>query len=222
MKRPRGFSAESESGRGPGLASLRSDLNWSRLIGSATSAPRPALFLDRDGVVVVERHYLSDPAGVELIPGAAATIRTARSDGAAVVVVTNQSGIGRGYFDWSAYAAVEERMLELLAGEGASLDMILACPFHPAGRPPYARDDAWRKPRAGMLLEAQTALNLDLDRSLLVGDRASDVEAARNAGLRRSAITLTGYGADEVAAAMRLARTDFEVLSAGSIADVRV
>ena len=202
----------------PGL--VRADHVWVRTLGVRSHNHRPALFLDRDGVIIVERHYLSRPDDVALIDGAAATIAAARAHGVAVVIVTNQSGIGRGKFGWPDYRACEDRMLAILAHGGATVDMILACPHHPSGaRPPYDVDHPWRKPSPGMLLAARDQLNLDLAMSNLVGDKASDIEAARAAGLPRAVHVATGHGRDERAAALALSRPGFDVIAVPSIAD---
>ncbi|RUY85510.1 HAD-IIIA family hydrolase, partial [Mesorhizobium sp. M7A.F.Ca.CA.003.01.2.1] len=101
-----------------------------------------------------------------------------------VIVVTNQSGIARGYFGWSDFAAVNGRVLELLRADNAFVDMVLACAYHEAGSGPLAAaDHPMRKPNPGMLLEAASRLGLDLRRSLIVGDKEADMEAGQRAGL---------------------------------------
>ena len=166
-------------------------------------APRPALFLDRDGVVAVERHFLRRVEDVALIDGAAAAIAAANRAGLPVVLVSNQSGIARGLLGWAEFAAVQREILARLAAAGARLDLVLACPFHP--------DHPWRKPNPGMLLEAARRLPIDLARSLLVGDKADDLRAGRAAGLRQGAHVLTGHGRAERDAAAALAGPGFAV-----------
>lgn len=213
--------AHRDRGYDEGLAYLRDDMNWMRVFSEPRVDLTPALFLDRDGVIIEERGYLSSHDGVTLIDGAAERIAERRSAGQAVVVITNQSGIGRGLLDWGAYRRIEDRMLELLAAAGATVDLILACPFHPdGGRPPYNRDDAWRKPAAGMLFQARDQLNLDLARSQLVGDRSSDIEAAKTAGIPKAFHVATGHGKRERQAALALSGPDFEVFELASIADL--
>jgi D-glycero-D-manno-heptose 1,7-bisphosphate phosphatase len=115
-----------------------------------------------------------------MLPAIAAANRV----GIPVVVVTNQSGIARGYFGWSAFAAVNGRVLELLGDQGVSVDMVLACAYHEAGVGPLAvADHPMRKPNPGMLIEAGKRLDLDLQRSLIVGDKLADMQAGRRAGL---------------------------------------
>ncbi len=188
---------------------------------------RAALFLDRDGVLVEEVHYLHRPEDVRLVPGAAAVVGAAKARGWAVVLVTNQAGIGRGYYGWSAFAATQAAIYAALAAEGApaggGFDLVLACPHHPEGQPPYRHaDPPCRKPNPGMLREALERLALDPAASLMVGDRAIDLQAARAAGLRRGLIVATGHGADarEQAAALALAAADFRVDQIPSIAAV--
>jgi D-glycero-D-manno-heptose 1,7-bisphosphate phosphatase len=172
----------------------------------------PALFLDRDGVVVEETEYLCRVADVAVIQGAAATIAMANRLRVPVVLVTNQAGIAHGYYGWEHFAAVQARMDSLLARSGARIDAVYACPFHPQGRGIYghpAHPD--RKPEPGMLLRAATDLTLDLKRSWLIGDKASDIEAAKRAGLAGSVHVLTGHGHSERTRAMRCVATGFEV-----------
>ena len=155
----------------------------------------PGLFLDRDGVLIEDRDYVGDPEDVHLVPGVAGVLTAFRNAGWRTVVITNQSGIGRGYFGWDAFRAVNDRMIALLADEGATIDAGLACPFHPDATGPYrAPDHPMRKPNPGMLLLAAEALAIDLSRSVVVGDRFRDIEAGRRAGLRRGYLALTGYG----------------------------
>jgi histidinol-phosphate phosphatase family protein len=139
---------------------------------------RAALFLDRDGTVIADAHYLADPAGVRLLPGAAAAIRRANESGVPVVIVTNQSGIGRGMITQGQYEAVRDRMTELLARHGASVDATHHCPHWPAIHGPCE----CRKPGLGMYREAASALGLDLAQSAYVGDRWRDVQPALETG----------------------------------------
>jgi D-glycero-D-manno-heptose 1,7-bisphosphate phosphatase len=144
------------------------------------SPGRPAVFLDRDGTLIHDRHHLADPAGVELLPGAGQALARLNQAGFAVVLVTNQSGIGRGRFTEADYHAVQTRLRELLAAEGARLDAEYHCPLAPEEPDPEAR----RKPGAGMFLQAVREQGLDPARSWLVGDRARDVAAAASLGAR--------------------------------------
>jgi D-glycero-D-manno-heptose 1,7-bisphosphate phosphatase len=149
--------------------------------------PRRAAFLDRDGTIIVDRHYPADPTAVELLPRAAEAIRLFNEAGLVVVVVTNQSGIGRGYFDEAAFRAVQARMESLLAAEGARVDAVYHCPHAPGLGPPCE----CRKPAPGLYLRAARELGLALRGSVLVGDRERDVAAARELGAAAYLITPT-------------------------------
>ena len=184
-------------------------------------ASRPALFLDRDGVLVEEVNYLGRAEDVALVPGAADTVRACNGDGIPVVVVTNQSGVGRGYFGWDAFALVEARIRQALAEEGAFLDAVFACAYHETATAPYDRSDhPWRKPGPGMLQAAAEALHLDLARSWIVGDKASDLEAGRAAGLAGGIAVRTGHGPDHAAASVALAAPGFAVRQLPSLAGI--
>ena len=203
---------------------LESDGIWCRTFAAADfggAVSRPALFLDRDGVVVEEVHFLRRPEDVRLVPGAAQVIAEARHQGIAVVLTTNQSGIARGLFGWQAFAAVQSRLEALLAAEEAAFDMVLACPFHPDGEPPYSREHPCRKPQPGMLLRAAERLGLDLGTSWVVGDRARDLEAGRRAGCAGGLHVLTGHGPAERAGAKRLMSPNFEVRVGESLAEAQ-
>jgi len=144
----------------------------------------PALFLDRDGTINIDTDYPSDPAEVELRPPMLPAIAAANEAGIPVVVVTNQSGIARGYFGWNVFAAVNGRVLDLLHDQGVFVDMVLACAYHEAGVGPLGvSDHPMRKPNPGMLIEAGKRLDLDLQRSLIVGDKLADMQAGKRAGL---------------------------------------
>jgi D-glycero-D-manno-heptose 1,7-bisphosphate phosphatase len=139
---------------------------------------RPAVFLDRDGTLIVDRHYLDDPDGVTLLPGAAAAVARLNQAGLAAVLITNQSGIGRGRFTEERYREVHARLVELLAEEGARLDGEYHSPLAPDDPDP----EELRKPGAGMYLRAAAEGGYDLARSFYVGDRIRDVVPAARLG----------------------------------------
>jgi D-glycero-D-manno-heptose 1,7-bisphosphate phosphatase len=144
----------------------------------------PALFLDRDGTVNVDTGYPADPEKIALRPPILPVVRAANHAGLPVVVVTNQSGIARGYFGWEAFAAVNRRILDLLGGQGCTVDLVLACAYHEAGQGALGvKNHPMRKPNPGMILKAAELLEIDLPRSILAGDKTDDMEAARRAGL---------------------------------------
>lgn len=183
-------------------------------------APRPALFLDRDGVIVDETGYLHEPNEVSLISGAAETIAACNSAGVPLFVVTNQSGVGRGYYGWDDFAAVQRKIVALLKERNAFLDCVLACAYHGAAQGAFAvADHPWRKPGPGMLLAAAEVWPVDLTRSWIVGDHASDMAAGIAAGLAGGVHVLTGHGQEERAAAGALGGDGFAVHFADSVAD---
>ena len=139
---------------------------------------RRAVFFDRDGTLIVDRGYLSSPDQVEFPAGALEMLRELQRRGFALVVISNQSGIGRGFISEEEARAVDERFRGLLAGEGISLDGVYYCPHLP--------EDGCdcRKPKPGLLLEAARELDLDLEESYMVGDKISDAEAGDAAHVR--------------------------------------
>lgn len=144
-----------------------------------------AVFLDRDGVVVDDPGYLSDPAALRLLPGVGEAIAALRAAGWRVVLVTNQSGVARGYFSEARLAEIHARLGELLARAGAALDAVYYCPHHPEAEVvAYRRACDCRKPAPGLLQAAARDLGLDLAECWMIGDRAADVAAGRAAGCR--------------------------------------
>lgn len=154
------------------------------------TALRPAVFLDRDGVINVEVSYLGDPAGFQLLPGVTAAIRRLNQAGLPVIVVTNQSGIGRGYYSLDAMTAVHQRMDAELAAACAHVDALYFCPHRPED------GCSCRKPAPGMLIQAAAELGVDLARSVIIGDKFSDLVAGKVVGCR-GVLVLTGHGAEE-------------------------
>ena len=156
---------------------------------------RKACFFDRDGVIIEEADYISDPSLVRLCPFAADAIRAMHDAGRLVIVVSNQSGIARGYFTEADLRAVEARMNELLAEAGVKIDAAYYCFHHKKGIvPEYAIDCDCRKPKPGMLLRAAKDLDIDLAASFMIGDKESDLEAGLNAGCCGVALVRRGHG----------------------------
>jgi D-glycero-D-manno-heptose 1,7-bisphosphate phosphatase len=191
---------------------------WCEVGPGASWAGRPALFLDRDGVIIVDTHYLCRVEDMRMMAGAAAAIGRCNALGIPVVVVTNQAGIGRGYYRWDDFHAVQGVLVAELAASGAHIDGVLACAYHADGREPLkVADHPWRKPNPGMILEAARHMQLDLTRSWIVGDRAHDLAAGAAAGLAGG--TLLAGDDVERQAASRLAGARFVVETAPNLAD---
>ncbi len=206
----------------PKDARIGDDGVWVQIVRDVAANRRiPALFLDRDGVIVEDTIDLCRPEHVRLLPGAAQVIATANRLAVPVVVVTNQSGVGRQVFGWQDFIAVQDRILDELASEGAFIDAVLACPHHPDAKPPYDHPDhPARKPNAEMLVRAAELLPLELARSWIVGDRARDIAAGRNACVEGALYVTAGNDRhpDERAAAIALAEKDrFRVLAGPAI-----
>jgi D-glycero-D-manno-heptose 1,7-bisphosphate phosphatase len=210
-------AVESTAGHG----SFHEDLGiWTRMAARPLAEVRPALFLDRDGVIVEDPGYLSRVADLVLIPGAAELIASANRRGIPVVEITNQAGIGRGYYGWNEFLQVEEALGRELADSGATIDAVFACPYHSDGIPPWAHPaHPARKPLPGMILAAERFLNLDLKRSWIVGDKLDDLLAGYNAGLYGGVHVLTGQGAEHRQLALEWSPNSFEVRFADSIRD---
>lgn len=147
--------------------------------------PRPAAFLDRDGVLIVDSGYPHRPDQLVLIPGAAEAVKRLNDAGYVTVIVTNQSGVARGLFSEATMHAFNALLVERLAEAGARIDAVYACPFHAEAVEDRYRhpDHPDRKPNPGMLLKAIAEHDLDPARSLMIGDQASDMEAARRVGV---------------------------------------
>ena len=159
---------------------------------------RPAVFLDRDGTVIAERGYLGRLDLIELFPGSAEAIRLLGAAGYAVVIVTNQAGIARGFFDEGFVRSAHLRLDAMLRKQGAVVDGYYYCPHHPDGIVDrYRLRCECRKPAPGMVRQAAADLDLDVDRSFVVGDKWLDIGLARNAGAT-GVLVRTGYaGGDE-------------------------
>jgi len=143
--------------------------------------------LDRDGTVIEERPYLSDPAKVRLLPNAAAGLRALRAAGYRLALVTNQSGVGRGYFGMDSVQRVNERMLALLAREGVTIDGLFVCPHAPE------MGCDCRKPGTRLLEAAARRLGADPSRAFVIGDKACDIDMGRRAGAT-ALLVRTGWG----------------------------
>jgi D-glycero-D-manno-heptose 1,7-bisphosphate phosphatase len=184
---------------------------WSDVV-NGDCAGKAAIFLDRDGVIVEEVNYLGRVEDMRPLPDAAKAISHCNSNNIPVVLITNQSGVGRGYFDWTAFQLVQTALSASLAKDGAHLDAVFACAYHGDGMGSYRiADHPWRKPNPGMICAAAERMQLDLRRSWVIGDRADDLAAGRRAGLSGGILVTTGHGIGEQTGALALADKQFIV-----------
>jgi histidinol-phosphate phosphatase family protein len=169
-----------------------------------------AVFMDRDGTINEEVSFLSRMEQLQLYPQSGEAIRLINAAGMKAIVVSNQSGIARGYFTEDFVRRVHDRINELLGAEGARIDGFYVCPHHPIhGQGIYKQDCDCRKPKPGMLLQAAREMNIDLARSYMVGDMLRDVQTGKNAGAK-GVLVKTGYG-------VNIVRTDMPAYIAGDI-----
>lgn len=148
---------------------------------------RPALFLDRDGVINVDKHYVHRQEDFEFIDGVFELCAHATREGMALVVVTNQAGIGRGYYTERQFHELTDWMRRQFAAQGVTLDAVYFCPFHPEhGLGRYKAESFDRKPNPGMIVRACRDLQLDPLRSILVGDKPTDIAAGKAAGVGKT------------------------------------
>ena len=145
---------------------------------------RRALFLDRDGVINVDHGYVCRPEEFEFIEGIFSLCRAAQEHGYCLFVVTNQAGIGRGYYNEQEFRAVTDWMCRQFATQRVKIEQVYFCPFHPEhGLGEYRRESEFRKPGPGMILQATREHGIDLATSALIGDKISDIKAGRSAGV---------------------------------------
>ena len=171
-----------------------------------------AAFLDRDGTVIEDVHYLADPDRVAFVPGAFDALRLLAEAGYKLVIVTNQSGIARGLYSAEQYQAVEDRMEEMLAAEGITIHGAFFCPDHPEVTGPCD----CRKPMLGMYRDAERNLGIDLAASVYVGDRLRDVEPGVKLG-GRGVLVKTGFGTGEADHAPSGVEVAADVLAAAQL-----
>jgi len=158
---------------------------------------RPAVFIDRDGTISEEVGYINHPSRFRLFPYSAEAIKILNDNGWLAILITNQAGVARGYFSEDVIISVHDQLKRDLQDGSAQLDAVYYCVHHPSvGEPPYRLDCGCRKPKPGLIVRAAKDFEIDLTASWVAGDRYSDVELARNAGLH-SAFVLSGYGRGE-------------------------
>jgi D-glycero-D-manno-heptose 1,7-bisphosphate phosphatase len=197
---------------------------WAQRVTRADFQGRPAVFLDRDGVIADDVHFLASCKDVRLTFGIGEAIAALNRISVAVVMVTNQSGIARGRFGWAEFSTVQDEMARQLARAGGVIDAAFACGYHEAGEGALGvADHPWRKPRPGMFQEAGKRLRVDFPGSIVIGDRLSDLEAGRAAGVGEGVLVRTGYGLGEserlLDAGERWGATGFRVAVADNAAE---
>lgn len=148
----------------------------------------PAVFFDRDGTLMTEVNYCSDPEKVSVFPGASESLRRLKQAGFKIIIITNQSGIGRGYYTEAQYHEVHKELVRQL-GDGL-LDGTYYCPAAPEEKSPR------RKPLPGMVLEAEKDHGIDLSHSFFVGDKSADIQCGRNCKMLGTILVQTGYGSE--------------------------
>lgn len=157
---------------------------------------RKAVFLDRDGTIIEDVGYLSDICQINILPGAAEAIKLLNDNGYKVIIVTNQAGIARGYFTESRAKEINERLMQLLVGQGSVIERAYYCPHHIDGIiAKYKKECNCRKPNPGMIEQAVKELDIDISSSFMIGDKGSDIEAGRRAGCRTIVV---GGGTDSL------------------------
>lgn len=173
-----------------------------------------AVFLDRDGTINEEVEYLSSLEELNIFPNSFEAIKLINESGMLAVVITNQSGVARGYFDENFVKTVHLRINEILQGKGGYIDRFYYCPHHPVeGRGHYLKSCGCRKPEPGMLIRASEELGIDLSCSYMVGDAAKDIELAERVGAK-GVLVKTGYGKDAVSSGIKPAYIADNILDA--------
>ncbi|MFA5113820.1 MAG: D-glycero-beta-D-manno-heptose 1,7-bisphosphate 7-phosphatase [Candidatus Margulisiibacteriota bacterium] len=158
-----------------------------------------AVFVDRDGTIIEDSGYISTPKEVHFLPGSIEALRQLNQAGFKVIVITNQSGVARGFFSEDMVQTIDKFIHKQVLSGGGHIDAFYYCPHHPEhGVYPYRQECACRKPSPGMIKQAAQDHHLDLGRSFMVGDHSCDVRAGKTAGVR-TVFVLTGHGSREKA-----------------------
>lgn len=159
---------------------------------------RKAVFLDRDGTIIHDANYLDKKENIKLFDGAAEAIKKLNEAGFIVIIITNQSGVARGYFAEEIVIKLNKELVRMLEKEGAKIDGVYYCPHHTKGSiEKYSIECECRKPKIGMLKKAAEDFDIDLPNSYMVGDKPDDINLAKNAGCK-SILVKTGYGVDSM------------------------
>ncbi len=155
---------------------------------------QPAVFLDRDGTLIVEKHYLNNLANIVLFEGVATTLKALQQKGFLLLLLTNQSAVAKGIISENFVKSAYQTINRLLAEFKVKLDDCFYCPHHPLGNPPYNIDCECRKPKIGLIEQAKKKYAIDIKNSWLIGDKIIDMQVASKIGCQ-AALVLTGYGA---------------------------
>lgn len=159
-----------------------------------------ALFLDRDGVINIEKNYLYKIEDFVFIPGVFETLRCFQEAGYLIIVITNQAGIGRGYYSYDDFYKLNNWMLDQFNARKIYISKVYFSPFHPEhGLGEYKKNSFCRKPNPGMILQAQSEFDIDLTASFLVGDKMSDIEAGLRAGVKHNILVKSGHKVNDIA-----------------------
>lgn len=179
---------------------------------------RPYLLVDRDGVLVKDVHYLKNKDDIQIVDGVYDLLKSARNKGYGIVVITNQSGIGRGYLDWDKYREITEKILTMLGGKDLVDAIYTNCIVSDN------RNDSWRKPGTGMIERASLDYNIDKNRSVVIGDRLSDIKSGIRAGINKSVLFVSQWGKQEELECRTWLRSESlgrsRVLIANSMSDI--
>jgi D-glycero-D-manno-heptose 1,7-bisphosphate phosphatase len=182
---------------------------------------KPAFFIDRDGVLIEEVRYISRQEDISFIPGSIQAIQSFNHSHIPVIMITNQAGIGKGYFPWESFEEVQEEIMAVLEKRNAFLDAVIACPYHENGIKEYRfYNHPFRKPNPGMIIFAAEQLGIVLKRSWMVGDKLSDIEAAVGAGLYGAVHVETGYGKEQRKCIETLQKNSFEIVFAKNLFEI--
>jgi D-glycero-D-manno-heptose 1,7-bisphosphate phosphatase len=163
----------------------------------ASDKSKPAVFLDRDGTIIEEVGYIDTPDKIQPIAGADLAVKSFMDAGFKIIVVSNQSGVAHGYFDEDTVRLINNRLGESFASSGAIIDAFYFCPHHPDfGNEEYKKDCECRKPKPGMILRAVAEHKVDLSKSIMIGDKFTDVKTGKDLNLY-SILVLTGFGKEQ-------------------------
>lgn len=159
---------------------------------------RPAVFIDRDGTINEQMGYINHLSRFHLLPGVAEAIRLLNKNDFLVIIITNQSGVARGYFPIELLHEIHSLMIDTLRHDGANIDAVFFCPHYAGGKvPEYSHECDCRKPRTGLIDQARDSFNIDMSRSYLIGDHTTDLELAHRCNLE-GIMVRTGYGMGEI------------------------